>query len=81
MKNAKKKKRRVGLGKRNVRRVRRNQEEGADFPIGQIVDVDQIRINEDGTLDVFIEDKEIPAAVTASENRRRANRKPAKRKK
>jgi hypothetical protein len=79
MKNATKKKRRVKLGKR---KVRRNQEEGgADFPVGEIVDVDQIRINKDGTLDVFIEDAEIPPAVTASENRRRANRKPAKRKK
>jgi hypothetical protein len=77
MKHAKKKKTRKRVS--NVRRVRRNQEDAADFPIGEIVDCDQIRINKDGTLDVFIEDKEIPSTVTA-ENRRR-NRKPAKRKK
>lgn len=72
MKNAKRR-RVVGLGKRNVRRARRNQGgmEGADFPVGEVVDVEAIRINTDGTLDVFVQDAEIPASVALSENRRR----------
>ena len=45
MKNAKRR-RVVGLGKRNVRRARRNQGgmEGADFPVGEVVDVEAIRM-------------------------------------
>lgn len=73
MKNATRKKRSIKLSKRNVRRVRRNQGEieGADFPVGEVVDVEAIRINSDGTLDVFVEDVQIPESVALSENRRR----------
>lgn len=63
--------------KKNSRRRNQAGMEGADFPVGEVVDVEAIRINTDGTLDVFVQDAEIPASVAASENRRR-NRKPKK---
>ena len=55
----------------NSRRRNQGAAEGAEFPVGEVVDVEAIRINSDGTLDVFIEDAEIPPSVALSENRRR----------
>lgn len=66
--------------KKNSRRRNQPEMEGADFPIGEVVDVEAIRINGDGTLDVFIQDAEIPALIPASENRRRNRRPKAKKK-
>jgi len=63
--------------KKNSRRRNQGGIEGADFPVGEVVDVEAIRINTDGTLDVFVQDSEIPASVALSENRRR-NRRPKK---
>jgi len=67
--------------KKNTRRARRNQEAGADFPFEQVVEVEAVRFHKDGTVDIFLEDSEIPAAVAASENRRRNKKRPAKKKK
>ena len=63
--------RRKSKKKMNSRRRNQRAAEGAEFPVGEVVDVEAIRINSDGTLDVFIEDAEIPPSVALSENRRR----------
>ena len=67
--------------KKNARRARRNKEAGADFPFEQVVEVEAVRFHADGTVDLFLEDSEIPAAVAASENRRRNRKRAVKAKK
>jgi hypothetical protein len=66
--------------KKNSRRRNQSEGEGAEFPVGEVVDVEAVRFNKDGTIDVFIEDAEIPASVALSENRRRNRKSKAKKK-
>lgn len=53
------------------RRRRRNQATG-DFPVGEYVPVEAVKINGDGTLNVVMEDSQL-MDVLSTENRRRHN--------
>ena len=40
---------------------RKNQAAGADFPFETVVEVDAVRFHKDGTVDLFIEDADLPS--------------------
>lgn len=70
-------------------KARKNSESAAAFPTGQWVDVEKVRVREDGKIDLIIQDKEMPASIanrkrTKAKNRKRPakakNRKTAKKK-
>lgn len=66
--------------KRKKNKLRRNQEAGADFPFETVVEVDAVRFHKDGTVDLFLEDADIPAMVSApAMENRRPNARPKKR--
>lgn len=46
-----------------------------EFPVGQWVNVEKVRVNENGTLDLIVKDEDLPASMMlATANRKRKPR-------
>lgn len=66
--------------KRRARKTRRNPEMAEEFPIGEYVPVEAVKVNEDGTINVVIKDSQMDLIIE-QENRHRARMNPRRNKK